>query len=131
MWILENAFLIPLIPAISFVVILLFGRSVIGVERVQKVGITAVGIVWILSMIAAVSWITRVEDSTSSGSDDASHALVEVNEGLSAAGPVAGNTIAATQLLATQSRSTATCIWRPKTTRTPKTAATVTPSPSR
>ena len=41
MWILENAFLIPLIPAISFVVILLFGRSVIGAERVQKVGITA------------------------------------------------------------------------------------------
>jgi len=86
MWILENAFLIPLIPAISFVVILLFGRSVIGVERVQKVGITAVGIVWILSMIAAVSWITRVEDSTSSKYDDAEHALIEVNEGLSAAG---------------------------------------------
>ncbi|MYJ46366.1 MAG: NADH-quinone oxidoreductase subunit L [Acidimicrobiales bacterium] len=86
MWILENAFLIPLIPAVSFLVILLFGRSVIGVERVQKVGITAVGIVWILSMIAAVSWITRVEDSTSSEYDDAEHALIEVNEGLSAAG---------------------------------------------
>ncbi|MYA83343.1 MAG: NADH-quinone oxidoreductase subunit L [Acidimicrobiales bacterium] len=83
-WFLENAFLIPLIPAVSFVVILLFGRSVIGVERVQKVGITAVGIVWILSMIAAVSWITRVEDSTSSKSDDAEHAQIAVNEGLSA-----------------------------------------------
>ena len=86
MWILENAFLIPLIPAISFVVILLFGRSVIGVERVQKVGITAVGIVWILSMIAAVSWITRVEDSTSPKSGDAEHAQIAVNEGLSASG---------------------------------------------
>ena len=84
MWFLENAFLIPLIPAISFVVILLFGRSVIGVQRVQKVGITAVGIVWILSMIAAVSWITRVEDSTSSKSGDAEHAQIAVNEGLSA-----------------------------------------------
>ena len=82
--ILENAFLIPLIPAISFVVILLFGRSVIGVQRVQKVGITAVGIVWILSMIVAVSWITRVEDSTSSKSTDAEHAQIAVNEGLSA-----------------------------------------------
>ena len=85
-WILDYAFVIPLIPAISFVVILLFGRSVIGVERVQKVGIAAVGIVWVLSMIAAVAWITRVEDSTSSGSNDAEHALIEVNEGLSAAG---------------------------------------------
>ncbi|MCY4516133.1 MAG: NADH-quinone oxidoreductase subunit L [Acidimicrobiaceae bacterium] len=86
MWILENAFLIPLIPAVSFLVILLFGRSVIGAERVHKVGITAVGIVWILSMIAAVSWITQVEDATSSKADDAEHALVSVNEGLSASG---------------------------------------------
>ena len=85
-WFLENAFLIPLIPAVSFVVILLGGRSVIGVDRVQKVGITAVGIVWVLSMIAAAAWITRVEDSTSSKSDDAEHALIDVNEGLSAAG---------------------------------------------
>jgi len=83
-WFLENAFLIPLIPAVSFVVILLFGRSVIGVERVQKVGITAVGIVWILSMLAAVSWITRVEDSTSSTDGKAEHAQIAVNEGLSA-----------------------------------------------
>ena len=86
MWIIENAFLIPLIPAVSFLVILLFGRSVIGADRVHKVGITAVGIVWILSMIAAVSWITQVEDATSSKSDDAEHALVSVNEGLSASG---------------------------------------------
>ena len=83
-WILENAFLIPLIPAVSFLVILLFGRSVIGAERVHKVGITAVGIVWVLSMIAAVSWITRVEDSTSSKSGDTEHAQIAVNEGLSA-----------------------------------------------
>ncbi len=92
MWILENAFLIPLIPAVSFLVILLFGRSVIGAERVHKVGITAVGIVWILSMIAAVSWVTRVEDFSSSKSDGAEHASVAVNEGLSASGPIAGNT---------------------------------------
>ena len=85
-WFLENAFLIPLIPAVSFVVILLFGRSVIGAERVHKVGITAVGIVWIFSMIAAVAWITQVEDATSSKSDDAEHALIAVNEGLSASG---------------------------------------------
>ena len=87
MWILENAFLIPLIPAISFVVILLFGRKLIGADRVHRVGITAVGIVWILSMLAAVAWVTQVEDRSSSKShaDDEHHALVEVHEGLSAA----------------------------------------------
>ena len=90
-WILENAFLIPLIPAVSFLVILLFGRSVIGAEQVHKVGITAVGIVWVLSMIAAVSWITRVEDSTSSKYDDAEHAQIAVTEGLSASSPIAGD----------------------------------------
>ena len=61
MWMLENAYLIPLIPAISFVVILLFGRSVIGADRVHRVGIAAVGIVWVLSMIAAVQWINHTD----------------------------------------------------------------------
>ncbi|WP_419842592.1 NADH-quinone oxidoreductase subunit L [Candidatus Poriferisodalis sp.] len=79
-WFLDNAFVIPLIPAVSFVVILLFGRSVIGAERVQRVGITAVGLVWVLSLIAAAAWITRVEDSTSSHADDEHHALVEAHE---------------------------------------------------
>ncbi len=65
-WFLSNAFLIPLIPAVSFVVILLFGRRMIGVERVQRVGIAAVGIVWVFSLIAAAAWITRVEDSAGS-----------------------------------------------------------------
>ncbi len=88
MWtlLLDNAFVIPLIPAISFVVILLFGRSFIGVERVHKVGIAAVGIVWVLSLFAAVSWIVTVEDSKSSPHDDASYALIETHEGLSAVG---------------------------------------------
>ena len=91
MWILENAFLIPLIPAVSFVVILLGGRKLIGADRVHRVGITAVGIVWILSMMAAVAWVGQVEDSSSSKSKagDEHHALVDVSEGLSAASPAA------------------------------------------
>ena len=38
MWMLENAFLIPLIPTISFVVILFFGKRYIGADRVHVVG---------------------------------------------------------------------------------------------
>ncbi len=61
-WLLENAFIIPLIPAISFVVILLFGKQHIGAERVHRVGITAVGLVWVLSLLAAFAWTQRVEN---------------------------------------------------------------------
>ncbi|WP_428115640.1 NADH-quinone oxidoreductase subunit L [Candidatus Poriferisodalis sp.] len=92
MWMLENAYLIPLIPAISFVVILLFGRSVIGADRVHRVGIAAVGIVWVLSMIAAVQWINHTDDGSgeSQASDD--HALISVSEGHSASGLMAAET---------------------------------------
>ena len=62
MWMLENAFLIPLIPAISFVVILFFGKRYIGADRVHVVGITALGLVWLLSAVAAFQWTQRVED---------------------------------------------------------------------
>ena len=62
MWMLENAFLIPLVPTISFVVILFFGKKFIGADRVHVVGIGALGLVWILSAVAAFQWIQRVED---------------------------------------------------------------------
>ena len=59
---LENAFLIPLVPAISFVVILFFGKRFIGANRVHIVGITALGLVWVLSAVAAFQWTQRVEN---------------------------------------------------------------------
>lgn len=62
MWMLENAFLIPLVPAISFVVILFFGKRFIGANRVHIVGITALGLVWVLSAVAAFQWTQRVEN---------------------------------------------------------------------
>jgi NADH-quinone oxidoreductase subunit L len=62
MWMLENAFLIPLIPAISFVVLLFFGKKVIGKDNVHWVGIGAVGVIWVLSLVAAFQWTQRVED---------------------------------------------------------------------
>lgn len=82
-WFLENAFLIPLIPAISFVFILLFGRRVVGAINVHKVGIAAIGLVWVLSVLAAFAWTQRVEnppadavapaDHSSAGYSSASH----------------------------------------------------------
>ncbi|MBQ29453.1 MAG: hypothetical protein CL434_06560, partial [Acidimicrobiaceae bacterium] len=84
MWMLENAFIIPLIPAISFVVILFFGKRFIGADRVHVVGITALGLVWVLSALAAFQWTQRVEDpppdavvQMASHADD--HAVVSEN----------------------------------------------------
>ena len=62
MWMLENAFVIPLIPAISFVAILFLGKRYIGADRVHIVGIGALGLVWLLSAVAAFQWTQRVED---------------------------------------------------------------------
>ena len=53
MWMLENAFLIPLIPAISFVIIMVLGKKTVGKDRVHFIGIAAVGLVWAMSLVAA------------------------------------------------------------------------------
>ncbi|MBO65627.1 MAG: hypothetical protein CL509_05035, partial [Actinobacteria bacterium] len=62
MWMLENAFIIPLIPALSFAVILFLGKRYIGADRVHVIGIGALALVWLLSAIAAFQWTQRVED---------------------------------------------------------------------
>ena len=61
MWFLENAWLVPLIPAVSFVVVLLFGKRLPG--QGAPVGIAAVGASFVLSLGAAYQWINRVQDA--------------------------------------------------------------------
>jgi NADH-quinone oxidoreductase subunit L len=60
MWFLDQAWLIPLIPALSFVVILLLGRRM--PRHGSEVGITAIAISFVLSCGAAIQWINRVQD---------------------------------------------------------------------
>jgi len=54
---LRNAWLIPLIPAISFFVILFFGKREPG--KGASIGIGALSISFVLSVIAAAQWIGR------------------------------------------------------------------------
>ena len=61
MWFLENAWLVPLIPAVSFVLILLFGKRL--PRDGAEVGIAAVGASFVLSVGAAYQWINRVMDA--------------------------------------------------------------------
>src|SRR6516164_8758047 len=65
MWFLDQAWLIPLIPALSFVVILLLGRRM--PRHGSEIGVSAVGISFVLSCGAAMQWIHRVQ-SASGGS---------------------------------------------------------------
>src|SRR5712691_1927219 len=61
MFFLDQAWLVPLIPAVSFVVILLFGKRM--PRHGSEVGVAAVGASFVLSCGAAVRWIMRVQDA--------------------------------------------------------------------
>ena len=61
MFFLDKAWLIPLIPALSFVVILLFGKRM--PRHGSEVGIAAVGASFVLSCGAAEQWIHRVQNA--------------------------------------------------------------------
>ena len=81
MWFLENAWLVPLIPAVSFVVILLFGKRL--PRKGSEVGIVAVGASFVLSCGAASS------GSTASTTPRAARAAVAARSVRSAAASAA------------------------------------------
>ncbi|NOX29281.1 MAG: NADH-quinone oxidoreductase subunit L [Actinobacteria bacterium] len=75
---LENAYLIPLLPALSFVFILLFGKRFKGGDAVHWIGIGVVGVVWVLSLVLGAQWIDRSEDALSGGGSSYEESLVVV-----------------------------------------------------
>jgi len=58
---LDHAWLVPLIPAVSFVVILLFGKRF--PKGGSEVGIAALFASWVLSCGAFYQWVQRVDDA--------------------------------------------------------------------
>ncbi len=60
-WFLDHAWLIPLIPAISYAVILLFGKRY--GERAAWIGLASIGSAWVLALGTVVQWISHVNDS--------------------------------------------------------------------
>ncbi|MEO6121788.1 MAG: hypothetical protein ABIW46_09240, partial [Acidimicrobiales bacterium] len=54
---LRNAWLIPALPVASFVIILFFGRRL--PHKGHEVGLAAVGLAFVLSLVAAAQWIDR------------------------------------------------------------------------
>ncbi len=63
MWFMQHAWLIPLIPAISFWLIILFGKRM--PFKGAEIGITAISASFVLSLCTAFQWIQQVEDAKS------------------------------------------------------------------
>jgi NADH-quinone oxidoreductase subunit L len=63
---LRNAWLIPFIPAVSFVIILLFGKRLPG--KGALVGTLAIGASFVLSLVAASQWLNLHEPRHAVGS---------------------------------------------------------------
>jgi len=55
--VLRNAWIIPALPVASFVVILFFGRRL--PRQGHEVGLAAVGLAFVLSLVAAAQWVDR------------------------------------------------------------------------
>ncbi|KAA0232349.1 MAG: NAD(P)H-quinone oxidoreductase subunit 2, chloroplastic [Acidimicrobiales bacterium] len=70
---LDYVWIIPALPALSFVLILLFGKRL--PKGGSEVGIALVGAAFVLSVIVGVQWIDRVESA-----DSAEHAGAESAE---------------------------------------------------
>jgi NADH-quinone oxidoreductase subunit L len=86
MFFLDHAWLVPLIPALSFVVILLFGKRF--PRDGAEVGILAVGASFVLSCGAALQWINRVQKADNS--HGVASAIGALGRGIGRLGPAGG-----------------------------------------
>src|SRR5210317_872515 len=64
-WFLENAWLIPLVPAIGFVFIILFGKKM--PQNGSEIGIVSIGISLAIAIGATFQWIDRVNSASGGG----------------------------------------------------------------
>ena len=60
-WFLTHAWLIPVIPAVGFAVIILIGKRL--PRKGSEVGIAALAAAFVLALGTAIQWIQRVEDA--------------------------------------------------------------------
>ena len=58
---LEQAWIIPVIPAVSFFLILLFGKRL--PRKGSELGVAAVGAAFVLAIVTQVQWFQHVNDA--------------------------------------------------------------------
>ena len=76
-WFLENAWLIPLLPALSFVLILFFGKRM--PRQGAEIGIAAVGLSFVLAVLTGFAWLDHRDNFEVPGAEE--HALVAEADG--------------------------------------------------
>ena len=59
MWLLTHAWIIPALPALGFVLTLLFGKRILGPARAHWIGIPLVAVAFALSIGTAGAWISH------------------------------------------------------------------------
>jgi NADH-quinone oxidoreductase subunit L len=57
LWLLRNAWIIPALPVLSFVLIIFFGKRL--PKKGSEIGVAALGLSLVLSIATAVAWISR------------------------------------------------------------------------
>ncbi|HET6772842.1 MAG TPA: NADH-quinone oxidoreductase subunit L [Acidimicrobiales bacterium] len=80
--VLENAWIIPLIPAASFFLILFFGKRL--PRKGSELGIAAVGLAFVLAVITNVQWFDHVDDAEHESESHAEEVVDEEEHGLGA-----------------------------------------------
>ena len=81
---LEHAWIIPAIPALSFLAILLFGKRF--PNKGSGIGIAAVGTSFLLSCVAVVQWIDRVNSAEGGHAEGGVHGIARALIGASEVG---------------------------------------------
>ena len=76
---LENAWIIPLVPAASFFLILLIGKRL--PHKGSELGIAAVAIAFVLALVVNVQWFDRVENPPHEAGHGTEHVVEPVEKG--------------------------------------------------
>ena len=71
-WFLENAWIIPLIPAVSFVAILAIGKRL--PRQGSEIGIASISASFVLACLTGIAWIQRVNAGGGEGGEGGEHA---------------------------------------------------------
>ena len=76
-WLYDNVWLVPALPAASFLLILFFGKRL--PKQGSEIGIAAVAAAFIFSVLTTFTWIGDIQSAESHGGED-DHALVVEGE---------------------------------------------------